>query len=135
MILELIKWDVSKSTGIEEIDNNHRKVIEVINRLSKARGEGTSTDILPEVLSDLKRYSLAHFRWEEKYMMQSRYVDGNEHREQHRRFISQLEAFEKGMAQDKTFIALRLLPFLIEWLVDHIMNEDIRYRGRYNGNS
>jgi hemerythrin len=122
--LGLVKWDVSKSTGIEEIDSNHRKFIDVINRLDEARLEGTTREVLPEVLAELKRYSRAHLRWEETYLLQPKYLS---HREQHREFIRQLEAFEKELAHDISFTAIRLLPYLMDWLVNHIMCEDMQY--------
>lgn len=122
--MELIPWDEEKSIGIEEIDNDHRYLIGLINKFNKARSEGRSVDVLSDLLERLKKYSREHFAREEAYMLKTEYPRYFEHWEQHQYFIKKVGEFETEYQFDKELLAIRIMPFMMKWLLNHIMTTD-----------
>lgn len=122
--MHYISWDDNKSIGIEEIDNDHRHLIGLINDFGRARDEGQSVEVLSELLTKLKAYSLEHFEREESYMIKTGFKNFYEHQEQHLMFIKKITEFEKEHQYDKAFVAIKIMPFMMDWLINHIMTSD-----------
>jgi hemerythrin-like metal-binding protein len=66
-MIELIVWSDELSVNIEEIDKQHKKLIDVINVLFNAMIEGKTQNIIDTIIDDLIDYAKYHFSTEEKY--------------------------------------------------------------------
>ena len=62
---DLVAWDQSFILGIEEIDNQHHTLVDMVNSLYHAMQEGRGHDSLGELLEQLKDYTVNHFGTEE----------------------------------------------------------------------
>jgi hemerythrin len=76
-------WSDELSVGILSIDEEHRRIFGMINRLEKAIREGRGKQVLAEVFDDLLEYTATHFRHEEKLFDTYEYPEREAHRDQH----------------------------------------------------
>lgn len=121
-----IEWSTGLEFGIERIDNQHRHLVSLLNKVSDGHQSGELSDRAQHILQELVDYAATHFADEESCMEQSDYSDLSAHRVEHERFIKEVGVFVELFAAGK-LAAVELLDFLQEWLMDHIMNVDQRY--------
>lgn len=124
-----IEWSPVLSVGIDAIDRQHRMLIECINRLSEANTHGRSSGVLAALLGELADYAHEHFRYEERLLEQHGWPKAPDHALAHRAFESQVREFSRRLAEGDRTLATPLLMFLVEWLTEHILVDDIAYSG------
>ncbi len=119
-----LTWGPSLKVGFGDIDVQHRRLVELVNRLEQGIDEGHPHETLSEVLSELLRYTKLHFAFEEKLMEQYGLDESGEHHAQHKRltddvfgYLNRFEAGEPGLETE-------LLQFLGAWLRGHILGTD-----------
>ncbi len=122
--MALITWSNMLSTGIAEQDNQHKKLIELINKLNDAMQAGKGTEVLASVLSELVNYTVFHFGYEEKLMDQNKYTDTAAHKTEHRKFVETVGDFKKKFESGSAVISVEIMNFLRNWLTGHIMKTD-----------
>lgn len=76
----LIKWNAFYSVNVEEIDNQHKKLIDLINQLYDAMKAGKGTEVLSTVLTELVEYTAYHFETEERLFLQQGYAEYEAHK-------------------------------------------------------
>ncbi len=120
-------WNDSYSVGVNKLDGDHQKILTMINKLHEAMAAGQSKDVMKTLISDLKSYSLSHFTNEETYLETIDYPDLAEQKQQHAIFINKIKEFETEMMNGNLLLAMKVMPFLNDWLLSHIMNKDMKY--------
>lgn len=125
--MELISWRDSLSVGITEIDEQHKRLVAIINKLFDAMSQGKSKDVLHAIFSELSNYVVTHFGLEEKYMKQFGYDEYDYHKQEHTAFIQKLNDFKIQFNSGKGSVTLELLNFLKDWLLKHILGTDRKY--------
>jgi len=125
--IPLMTWDDALSVRIDAIDEQHKKLIELLNRLheSKATKRGNAT--LRKILKELIDYTVYHFAFEEKLFDKYRYEDAAEHTASHRRLESQVLEFAKAFEAGSASLSADLFLFLRGWLNGHIRGSDREY--------
>jgi hemerythrin-like metal-binding protein len=122
-----IEWTPLLSVGIDAIDRQHRQLLDCINRLSEANTHGRSSNVLAVLLGDLADYAHEHFRFEERLLEQHGWPKAPDHALGHRAFEGQVREFSQRLAAGERTLATPLLMFLVEWLTEHILVDDIAY--------
>ena len=122
--MALISWSNMLSTGIDEQDNQHKKLIDLINQLNDAMKAGKGTEVLGKVLSELVNYTVFHFGYEEKLMGQHNYSDTPAHKAEHVKFVQTVGDFKKKFDSGNAVITVEIMNFLRDWLTSHIMKTD-----------
>jgi hemerythrin len=122
--MTLMQWDEGMSVGVEELDAQHKTLIDLINQTYEAIQKQDGSRIGP-LVDQMAAYGKTHFATEERYMRDSGFAGIQEHRFQHAKFNSTVEDFRR-MLDDRTDLA-RIFVFLSQWLAAHIMDEDMRY--------
>ena len=119
-------WKDTMLVGVPQIDSQHRKLVEAIDRLMNACMQGKGRSVLDETLGYVVEYTKEHFRDEEKLQAQYSYPGMGEHKQVHSRFIASITAIEKELAETGPNIALigQLHKALVDWLINHITTED-----------
>jgi hemerythrin len=125
--MSLIEWTDSLSVGIEEIDKQHKRLIELINELHVAMRERRTRDVLGNIINGLKDYAVIHFSTEEKYFDQYNYLKSGSHKREHMAFINKVIAFKAGFDKGKLMLSMEIMDFLKDWLVNHIQKIDMAY--------
>jgi len=124
---DFIKWDKKYEIGINTIDNQHKKLVGIINELYSSFGVTDNSKMLHKVLNQLMQYTEYHFGEEEKYFTQTEYPETKEHLSQHRKFIKKVKAFAIDIENGEFSVSFDMLEFLKKWLVDHISKSDKKY--------
>ncbi|MCB1955034.1 MAG: hemerythrin family protein [Rhodocyclaceae bacterium] len=130
--MQTIQWSAAYSVGDDEIDRQHRRLIDVINRLGQLLSGGHDADgaTAQEIFDLLADYVTSHFAYEEQRMVDAGYpLDKVEaHRGEHRRILKSLQAFEVKLEEGNGETLRELLPFLYgDWLTHHICAVDSDY--------
>jgi hemerythrin len=85
--MALIEWNADLSVGVGEIDEQHKKLIGLINSLNDAMASGKGKDILKGILDGMVNYTSMHFKTEEKYMDEFQYGETFHHKTEHKNFV------------------------------------------------
>ncbi len=130
--MPVMLWTAKMSVGVPELDEDHKQLIAVINRLAAVSGPEARRDIVRRCLFALMRYAESHFAREEKVMAACGYPDLGGHGEEHRAFVRQLQVITRNFNGAPNDLAAHvndeLLDFLKDWLYHHILIEDMGYR-------
>ena len=127
--MRAFKWDDCFATGVADVDEQHKRLVDLINRfgLLVMREEGASTLELDVVFDELFQYARYHFANEEALMVSggltSQYVES--HRKKHLQFIDEVTHLNQEMTTDNRGAAKGLLEFLTHWLAYHILGTDL----------
>jgi hemerythrin len=122
-------WNDEMSVGIAEVDEQHKMLVGILNRLFSAVVSRESNEVTAEILDTLVDYSNTHFGLEEKLMQEAGYdpVEFAAHLREHRAFIEKIGgAAEKHLAEGKS-VSFEIISFLKRWLRDHILVTDMKY--------
>jgi hemerythrin len=124
----LIEWEDIYSVGIEEFDNDHKKLIELINRLHQAMLDKKAKEVLGEIINELVDYTIYHFNKEEAMFDAKGYSKSDEHKEKHSSLVSRVAQLKEDFESNKIALSMETLKFLQDWLMEHIVKEDKQYR-------
>ena len=122
-----VEWREEYSVGIEHIDDDHKKLISLLNNFTIAYDYAMSESFEKDALNELISYTKYHFDREEKMMEDNDYPDVIAHKAQHKVMIKQVEKFVQ-LYNDKGHDALdEISSFLSNWLINHINGTDKQY--------
>lgn len=122
-------WSDEFSVGVPEIDNQHKTLFELVNRLFHAAVKREDQRLTIEVLDALVEYTGTHFSLEERLLEESGFAGLPGHREDHKRFIEELFAITRKFQVEDRSVTFELLSFLRNWLQNHIRRSDMEYAG------
>ena len=121
-----ISWDKVLSVEFEEIDDDHRKLIDIFNILNHAVTEGESPEYLESILEELVNCTVWHFSHEERLMLKYGYAGMDEHKAIHRELIRNVRELQARILQADKTVTDEDIEFLEVWLTEHILTEDMR---------
>lgn len=124
-----LSWDDRYNVGIAAIDDDHRRLLNLVNQFQTAVDYSTGGHFEQEALDALVDYTKTHFAREEQLMDQYGYPDAENHKRQHREMIDKVEALSATYRQDPDRSLEEALAFLKKWLMDHIGGTDQQYAG------
>ena len=125
--MALISWNPSLSVRIEEFDQQHKKLILMINDLSDAMIKRKGNDVLGKILDGLIEYTVIHFRTEEDYFNRYLYPDREAHILEHEKLKKKVIAFKYAFDKGESPMNIEVLKFLSHWLQVHIKGTDKKY--------
>jgi two-component system cell cycle response regulator len=124
---ELI-WNEGMSVGIDAIDEDHKKIIAILAKLTSAQHGATSALSINAIFTELEHYVTLHFAREESLLEQAGYTDIAAHKVSHQKFIEQLpELKQEWLTKDCLACNEKITTFLHQWIVKHILVEDFDY--------
>jgi len=124
---DIIRWGPAFEIGIRVIDEQHRRLVEMVNQFYHRLREGASISDLEQLLRDLIEYTSTHFRTEEELFEKSNYPEKDVHRKIHEKLEEKVLAYQKRVEAGETSVAYDLLAFLKDWLTNHICVTDKKY--------
>lgn len=122
-----ILWSEKYNTGINIIDEQHKKLIAILNSLYESFVDRTTNDKIKEVVKEMANYTEYHFGVEEKYFKEFNYENTEEHMAEHQYFIDQVKVFQNDIESGKVSVTFKLMNFLRSWLIEHINGTDRKY--------
>ena len=125
--MALFEWNDSYSIGIASIDVQHRKIVDLLNRLHVAMHEGHGKDVLGSIFEELIAYTKTHFATEERYFSAFKYPDAAAHVAEHTALTSKALTLREDFKGGKIVLTGDVLDFLKDWLKHHIGGSDKNY--------
>lgn len=122
--MDYIVWSDALSVDNEEIDNQHIKLIEIINKMHEANIHKKGHDTILEILDSLKDYTQYHFSFEEQLLKEKNYPKVQHHHDVHENLKKQLDDYIDRIKHKKWGTSWKINTFLEDWLIVHIMKED-----------
>lgn len=126
-----IKWKKEFSVGIKKLDNQHKKIIKILNQLliigPPQHEKGGNEKEIEEILDNLHGYIREHFRTEEEYMLKYNYPGYDKQKEEHNNFIDRLCEFEKEHLKGHRLVTINIFNFVWDWFSQHILKLDKQY--------
>ena len=121
-----IEWSKEYETGIEEVDSQHKHLVEIVNKFESALQKGKGRRVMGEILRDLVGYTQEHFTYEEEVMAAADYEGLKLHKSQHRQLLQKVERYQFDFIQGKR-ISQDMHDFLHYWLMNHIKIDDLAF--------
>ena len=128
--MSLITWGAEFTLGISEIDEQHQKMVAIINKLhdffeNKHHEEQAKIN---QVIKEMADYAIYHFQTEEKYFELFGYEKASAHIEIHNQYRAKIEDWRQRYetTPDKS-IYFEISSFLQDWWTWHINNTDREY--------
>lgn len=129
----MIQWDKQYEIGIDVIDEQHKKLIEITSQLSELLenaqdGEDIYDDMV-RIINELAEYTIYHFRYEELLFEKYNYEFKESHIIEHNKLIHEIQSLDlEAIDEDQITYGKKLLKFLISWIFSHIMGSDFLYK-------
>ena len=121
-----IVWNDALSVDVDEIDEDHRRLIDLFNILSHAVADGDSAEYIDAVLEELITCTIWHFRHEERLMLLYKY-DGIElHKSEHQDLIDSVKELQQKFHKANKLLTNEDIEYLEDWLTSHIYGQDMK---------
>lgn len=122
----MISWTENLSVGIKEIDNQHKKFLELVNKLHTAVKE-KSREVEGKIIDGLIEYAFYHFTLEERYLDRSNYPHTEQHKKEHEEFVDKIIMMKKNHEKNKLSVTVEMINFMNNWWINHVWNSDKKY--------
>lgn len=123
----LIRWNSTYELGIKEIDEQHIKLVDIINDFYNAFATAQAHEKIGEIINELVNYTIFHFTAEEEIFMNSNYPETDNHKKIHKEFVDELKRYHQEVKDGNMTTTYDLMTYLRDWLIKHIMGTDRTY--------
>jgi hemerythrin len=132
--MAVIKWQEGFNTGVAQFDNEHHKIVELIDLMFTAIRDKSGKEVTEKACNDVLAYTGYHFDNEEQAMQAADYPELAEHVAEHGRLKAEALRFQAMINTNFPEGTSEFYRFLRDWLVKHIQDCDKKY-GPYLQNS
>ena len=121
-----ITWQDSYSVGINLVDEQHKHLINLTNKLFDAcmAGKDKSKNVFFDTIREAVDYVSYHFSTEEKVMAEVSYPHYGKHRQEHAYFVREVFKKADDYNSGRLFAPLSFVYFLRDWILHHIAISD-----------
>ena len=126
-VSDLFVWNDRLVTGLTDIDEQHKKLVRLINTLHRAMKSRSGAEESGKILSELRDYTVYHFGFEEKLFDKYGYPGTGDHKVIHTKLVEKVTGFHRDFQKGKAGLSMELMDFLCDWLKDHILKTDMAY--------
>jgi hemerythrin len=120
----LVEWDGSLILEVQQIDEHHEHLVSILNDCYSALMRHNHQQELLTIINELRDYTHYHFETERNLMEELAYPGKDHHLAAHETFTGSIAQFRERLQNGESLLAMELLNFLKEWLVDHIQKTD-----------
>jgi len=117
-----VEWSNELSVGIQEIDEQHKVLVSILNEMHDAVRHNHGPEVSLEILDRLIEYTKIHFAVEESLFRIFDYPGYEDHHAEHAALLK-----EAKVVSGESKVSFKLLHFLRMWLTEHIMGSDMEY--------
>lgn len=123
----LFPWSDTFSVKIGIINMQHKNLVNIVNDLHQAMVAGHGKEQLGKILTNLVKYTQAHFKTEESIMESHQYPEYGHHKSEHDRLTKTVLEFQEKFQRNEVGLTIDVMDFLKDWLCKHILESDKRY--------
>lgn len=122
----MYKWSDELTTGVAKIDEQHKELIDRVNRILEACSQQRGRAEIASYLQFLENYIAEHFQAEEEQMRAHAYAGLKAHSDEHFQFTRQIAAVKREFNEHGSAIHVLLQAVRLsgDWLVSHIKKTD-----------
>ena len=124
---KFISWNNTYSVGNAEMDNQHKQLINIINKLFDSFKEGNAEEISNEILNEMIEYANFHLNSEEKLLYKFDYPEKENHEVLHNEFRNKTDELKSMISKKSEDAHYKLMDYLKNWWTNHILIEDMKY--------
>jgi hemerythrin-like metal-binding protein len=122
--MSYIEWKKTYEVGFKLIDDQHVKLINIMNELYDAQQRGTGQLIVNESLNELVDYTVYHFSTEEKLFTQYDYPKKDQHMKEHDEFVDKIKNLKAEAVKGNLLLSIKTMEYLKDWTINHILGTD-----------
>ena len=125
--MALLTWNNKFSVGVQSLDDQHKRLIGILNELHAAMMKGQAQSVAGPLLDKLLNYALEHFSTEERMMSDAKFAGLAQHRASHQELAGNVGDYVVRYRKGDSAMYVQLLNFLRDWLTNHMQKEDQEY--------
>lgn len=122
--MDTITWKTEYETGIREIDDQHRKLVEMLAGLQQVVATDAGDGEIGTRLMAFVKYTKTHLHDEESLMRRVSYSGYEAHKLQHEQLVTQFVSLLQKLRSGDEITPTDLVDFMRRWLIDHIVEDD-----------
>lgn len=130
--MNLLEWNNEKmSSGIEIIDEQHKKLLDIINKLNCSILNFNQKKDISIIVDELVKYIGYHFKTEEKLFIDIYHEEVILHKEEHITFKNKIFQINKNLKNNEVYLykysietLSDLFNYLAEWFIHHVVYSD-----------
>lgn len=130
--MTFMTWNPRLSVKVAHFDDQHKQLLEYMNKLHDSMVSGTGSQVLADVLNKLVEYTSNHFKEEEKMMELYAYPERAAHKLEHEQLGQQVLELKQKYSSGQNILTITVMMFLKSWLMDHIQVVDKKYGDFFN---
>jgi hemerythrin len=123
-----IMWHDDFSVGVRLLDDQHKRMIEIVNQLAGHPQVAVDSELVSDSLTRLTQYALEHFHDEESLMEAVGYPDLERHKALHQEFRQKIAECCVAATLHVGVMPHALVAYLHDWLSEHVLVEDMKYK-------
>ena len=117
------EWNGYLSVNVSDMDDRHKRLIGIANRLYNARLEGRSLEVETDAMDELSGYGRDELGKEEALMIEKGYLDFSRHEAMHDQFRAEIKRCF-SLKKEGAAVTDQILDFLKKWLMGHVLKAD-----------
>ena len=129
----MLQWKAEYLIGVELIDEQHKHLFEIGNRIYELLENYIYVDKYDKIvaiINELSEYTRYHFKTEENYMIQIKYPKYFDQKVEHDDFIRKIEEIDlRDLDENQNKHIGDILTFVFTWILEHILKKDKLIKG------
>ena len=126
--MQLLQWNKELEIGIENVDSQHKQLINMINELTLAVEYNQQNSSLLPIVDRLLEYAGNHFQVESGIFAQYEFPNRVDHEAEHATFIDKVKYIRRQCELLDTPMSAKIREFLLHWFINHIKSKDMEYK-------
>lgn len=118
-------WDNTLSVQVQEIDDDHSKLVNLFNLLTHAINDNESSAYIEAILDELICCTIWHFRHEERLMIKYSFNGFMEHKKEHQELVDSAMELQQKFLKEGRSLSIDDIEYLEHWLTGHILGSDM----------
>ena len=131
--MDFMPWKEEYSVGVTLFDEQHKKLIGFLNTLYDEVTAIEESNVLSPTLAGLVEYTQKHFEDEEENLKLHNFPELSHHINEHKKLTKTVTEFIEELKRGDSLITIQVVNFLIDWVVDHILDTDQKYSEFFQG--
>ena len=126
--MALLSWSNQYLIGSQTIDSEHQELFRLVNNFHSVWVEKHAPHDIAKILNQLITYADMHFRHEEEIMNAAGYPGLSEHQGIHEGMVERIFKLQQSYEDKSLHLEVDTMKFVKSWLLEHILQEDYRFR-------
>ena len=117
--MQLLQWNKELEIGIENVDSQHKQLINMINELTLAVEYNQQNSSLLPIVDRMLEYAVNHFQVESVIFAQYEFPNRVDHEAEHATFIDKVKYIRRQCELLDTPMSAKIREFLLHWFINH----------------